>query len=322
MAKIRVLFGATCLISVLVASFETNAQGAGKGVLLRDGVVVDLEKRTVFAMKEGNRIDALALGSGDLLWSSPEAARPLGLAGGVLLAQREGVPAALDLEVAFLDALTGAPRSRAALPATAAFRSAVDEGLGSKLEIVANPAGSGWSIAWRATVQTIRGALLADEGDGSEDLRVVTSAAALELSGAARALVAPTTFAPQPLIRLVPETQRIAGFSGEQYLSVDDRHVIVSERLADDRVWNRWRWRVFDATTKAALGTVDHPVSIAPFLVVDQTLLFESRPSQHLEPNGELVDEKLSIRAQALGSGRELWALEIRDTTYYGPFPP
>lgn len=70
------------------------------------------------------------------------------------------------------------------------------------------------------------------------------------------------------------------------------------------------------------MGSFDHPVAIAPFVVAGSTLVLESRPFQRRDTDGRYVQAPLALRGIDLASGREIWTLEIRDVSYYGPFPP
>jgi len=310
-------------ISTEVGAQDAPASISPEAVRLRDGVLVDLTRRVVYTMKPGGGIEATELAGGSLVWSSAAASRPLALAGGLLLAQQEGGEGMESLELATLDSATGTLRSSTRLRIAAPLRTHIDDGLGRHFEIGAASGPQGWEVAWKASTQQIRGAQLEDEPEAGEALQIATGAALVDpASGTSLQPSRPLTLDVAPLIRLAPDASRIAGTSGEQYLSADGRHLLVSERIADNRVWNRWRWRVYEAGTGRALGRIDQPVSIAPFLVAGDLLLVESLPSQRVLATHDLIKEPLALRAFGLDSGRERWSRELRDTTYYGPYPP
>lgn len=303
--------------------FGAASTSSAEGIRLRDGVVVDPERRVVYTMKPGGGIEATDMTSGSLVFSSAAASRPLALAGGLLLAQKEGDVSTESLELATLDSGTGALRSSTQLRTAVPLHTSIDDGLGRHFEIGAASGPNGWDVAFKATTQQIRGAQLEDAPAEDAVPQVVAGAALVDkASGSSSQPIRSLALEVAPLVRLAPDTSRIANLEGEQYLSVDGRHVIVSHRTADFRVWNRWRWRVFEAGSGRALGQIDQPVSIAPFLVDGDLLLVESLPSQHVLASSELIQEPLALRAFSLDSGRERWSRELRDTTYYGPYPP
>ena len=69
------------------------------GVLVGDGVV--------YSMNPEGSIDALSAGSGERLWANSQAAKPLALYAGVLVAQPEAAARAGILDVVLLNRLTG-----------------------------------------------------------------------------------------------------------------------------------------------------------------------------------------------------------------------
>ena len=310
-------------ISTSADAQESSTSPSAEGIRLRDGVLVDLGRRVVYTMKPGGGIEATEMAGGSLVFSSAAASRPLALAGGLLLAQKEGGENTESLELATLDSGTGALRSSTQLRTAVPLHTSIDDALGRHFEIGAASGPDGWEVTFKATTQQIRGAQLEEAPDASAAPQVVAGAALVDkASGSASQPSRPLALEVTPLIRLAPEASRIANLGGEQYLSVDGRHVIVSQRTADYRVWDRWRWRVFEAGSGRALGQIDQPVSIAPFLVAGDLLLVESLPSQHVLASSDLIEEPLTLRAFSLDSGRERWSRELRDTTYYGPFPP
>ena len=77
---------------------------------LRPGVVVDPAGGVAYLMRPGGGIEKVSLTSGELLWTTQEAAKPLALFGDLLIAQVDGTAAADALEIVLLDAQQGGER--------------------------------------------------------------------------------------------------------------------------------------------------------------------------------------------------------------------
>src|SRR5262249_50694735 len=120
----------------------------------------------------------------------------------------------------------------------------------------------------------------------------------------------------------VPAAQRIAAAADAQYLSADGRHLLVSERIGDDSVWEKYRWTVYTADTGQRLGSIVSPFAQAAFFVLGSQLVYEGYPFQRRLPGGGMQDQPLTLRGADLRSGGEQWSRPLRDTSYRGPFPP
>jgi hypothetical protein len=106
-----------------------------------------------------------------------------------------------------------------------------------------------------------------------------------------------------------------------QILSADGGHVLASERVADDSVWEKYLWTIYDRSTGEPIGEFRTFRSLAPFFVSDSMVIYETPPAAR-QVQGNLIEEPLKIRAVNLPTGKEVWSREVRDTTYRGPFPP
>ena len=113
---------------------------------------------------------------------------------------------------------------------------------------------------------------------------------------------------------------QVGSVTGQQFLSADGRHVLVSERVADDSVWEKYQWTVYERGSNRRLGALRDYRSHAPFVVVGSSIIYETGPFERRTEQG-LISEPLRIRTVALGRGNQLWSRPIRDTTYRGPFP-
>jgi hypothetical protein len=125
----------------------------------------------------------------------------------------------------------------------------------------------------------------------------------------------------RPMTPDLNKNERLPGLPDVQFRSSDNAHVLVSKPGADNRVWDRYEWTLVDSSSSDRVGQFSNHQSHAPFLVIDQTLLFESTPYK-LREGDNLVSYPLEIRAVDLSTGQLRWRHPVRDTTYEGDLPP
>lgn len=291
--------------------------------LLRDGVVLDAERSALYAMRPGGGVLAVRLEDGARLWESDDAARPLAFSGSTLLAEAAGAEEASSLTLSLLDvANRGRLLGRVEIPLDGPVRTLVDDGLGLTFRMQASASPGEAVVLWKAVHREIPGAMLAEEpGAGALPVEESVGGAMVDLSTGRATLLEAATFPDARPLREPAEALRLPG-DGPQYLSADDRHIVSSERVAGDPEWNQYRWTVRETTTGRVVGTFDHPVAIAPFAVAGTTIVLETRPFERRLADGSYLRQPLALRGIDLTTGRELWMHELRDVTYYGPFPP
>lgn len=332
------------------------AAGAAGAIELRPGVLIDLPRKVAYVMQPKGGIEAVALASGGRVWSTTEAAKPLALVGDTLVAQAEPTGATNQLGIVALNVQKGARRAPAGtagmtVPLPTGTRVTVDDTLEGSFAISARATTEDALLAWeyaRSLQQGIRPGAIEDAAGGtppkpgeparSEAARKVAGAPAertvstgtvrVNASTGRAAAIAPgdPAAAAAAVARRArtPDArgqERLATVPGTQYLSADGRHILTSERVADDRVWDKYEWTIFERAGGRRLGTIRSYRSQAPFVVVDTEIVYETGPFVRRLDEG-LVDTPLQVRAVDLRNGRELWTRAVRDTAYRGPFPP
>jgi hypothetical protein len=299
---------------------------------LHDGVVIDVDGGTVYVMSPQGGIDALDLDTGNVIWKSSAAAKPLLVKGGTLVAQgRSGRSG--ELVIVALDAKRGAERERVAVEIPAALHAQVADGPSRTFRVQAFSAADSVIVTWAAGDRyPVQGALLAPEPAGAAPTNTPSNkrATAQPLSGAARldltagrAVAMPYEQAQElrtPAPIAVEKSGRQADGLGQQLTSLDGRHVLHSERSGEDKLWAPYRWTVTDAAGRT-VGTVDAPVSMAPFVVSGSRILYVAQPVVRVEGK-KMIEEPLRLRALDLKTGAEMWSAVVTDTAYRGPSPP
>ena len=147
MKKIFVAGGAFALLAASLAPGAAMAQGSGPRSVpaLHDGVVVDAAGGAAYVMSPKGGIEARELATGNLLWRSDEAAKPLMVMDGILVAQ---APPAQDgdLVIVTLDSKQGTAKERKNIKLPPGQRANVIDGPGRSFRTQAIPADDGGVI--------------------------------------------------------------------------------------------------------------------------------------------------------------------------------
>jgi len=325
-----------------VAAFTQSADLATPGAsTVRDGVVVDAARGVAFLMNAAGGIDAIDLAAGNVVWTSEEAARPLALAGDQLIAQGVATEKGV-LPLVALNAGTGTVAGTVArLPLAENVWARVDQGLGITFRVNATLEGTDLLVAWSQTRagngKPAQGYYPSDQEGatpGAAPRRAPAAAGPSVEEGVARVNLVTGRVAQVGAQELasrgfaahmtIQTGSFVANVPGRQFLSADGRHVLVSQRetAQNEYPWQgAYRWTIYDRASGAHLLELTRPTSTSPFVVAAGRLLYESRPTG-IRTEGGMVEQPLMVRAVDLTTGNELWARQIRNTDYEGPFPP
>lgn len=340
--KIILSSGALALLAALLAPGVSMAQASGAKdpvPALHDGVVVDPAGGAAYVMSPGGGIEARDLATGNVLWKSDAAAKPLLAMGGTLVAQAPA-NAEGDLVVVTLDSKRGTPKERTNVKLPPGQRAQLTDGPSRSFRAQAFASGDGGVIvSWTAEQgRALQGTLPPETDAPQSDSKIaaqraeVATAGVQRRRGAVRLDMASGKSVSMPYAEAQAKaptlTARIggagslgkaAGGSLGQLTSLDGRHVLTSERSGADS-WNRYRWTVTD-TAGAVVGTIDAPISMAPFVVSGSRILYVAEPGVRKQGN-QFVQKSLRLRALDLQTGAEMWEAPTVDPIYRGPFPP
>ncbi|CAM2064163.1 PQQ-binding-like beta-propeller repeat protein [Sulfidibacter corallicola] len=312
----RIVFlAALCLAS---APVPLLAQTANPSVFeLEPGTLVDGAAARIYTMVPDGGIVALNLTDGSRQWQSDDAAKPVGLLNGHLAVYREA-----GTKIVFLDPETGreGPWTAASLslPETAWTR--VDDGLGRSLTLSMKTTDRGADLLWQSESRTVR-ARPPGPGDATDDDIAFGGLAIDAQNGQATAVSRTAPLSPSLRFTMLNEADRLPNLQGRQFLSIDGGAVLISNRIGDDRIRNKYRWTLYDRATGDPLGRFDADRSVDAFFVAGKTLVYVARP-YFWRDGDQFREDPLRLRAIDLDSGRLLWERALRDTEYRGPFPP
>ena len=283
---------------------------------LGSGVVFDPERSLVMLMLPEGGIEAVDLANGKTAWTSRDGDKPLLVAGGVLLAQID-TPEPRLLLVA-MDLNAGAGKERIAVDLPGKLTGSIDDGPGRRLEVRAVQTADGILVRWTLRQQEVAGV----ERLQNPRIEVESGTLRVDLAGASYQTIenenAAGLFAEPPPD--LSEAERLPQLSGVQFRSADGAHVLSSERVADNRVWEHYEWQIRDKETGEPVGSFRDFQRLSPFAVVGRILLQEVSPYTR-DIDGKEIVSPLLVRAVDLGDGSEIWRRAIRNTAYRGPLP-
>lgn len=151
------LFGCLIALPSLACRPSQIIAPDGEAFELRPGVVVDADKRVCYAMNTRAGIDAIALPSGETLWTTSLAQKPLLPLDNLLVAQAESKGGTLNLVV--LDVTTrGSQEATVSVDLPDGVRANIDDGPATKFRVRARPTTGGFTVAWTYTETDMRGA--------------------------------------------------------------------------------------------------------------------------------------------------------------------
>lgn len=333
-SKRRLLLRAGTMLVSLLAPHAASwgqmpaGQAPDQAFRLGSGIVVGAAGAELFLMRPAGGIEAVSTELGQTIWTSSAAARPIAMQGDLLLAQAETTGRADKVGLVLLESRRGDAVRGMNLELPTKAWAGIDDGLGATFAVEAWTERDDLLISWACREQVIGGAHLDRPAPRQEVGLARLKPSKGQLENLAPGVVSPPA-APQ---LLAPPAKRLAAVAGRQFLSVDGRHILASERLAGDAVlakysddtysWEKYRWTLFDRASGERLGQVDSRWSMTEFFVTGNLLVHRAPAYQRRQADGNFEHAPLSVRAIDLASGTELWRRSVRDTKYRGPFPP
>jgi hypothetical protein len=317
--RIIVLFIALAASTTLWPLSRPVAAQEAKAFELRDGVIVDPGRNMAYVMNTKGGIDAVELAKGTNVWSTDRAAKPLALISDLLVSQAESVDLQQELRIVVLNVkerVQSVFSDSIRLPDR--VQVSIDKTLNSSFATRAKALGRDVFVSWEYSFHPIKG-FASPDTLATEFPQTVNGTIRVDLSSRTISSLRPAEV-PPGLVPRSPDlstTERLAGVPEPQFISADSGHVLSGERIADDSVWNRYRWRIYDLATGKRVAEITNFQAYAPFCVLGSKVIFETSPYLL---RGQ-VEESLKIRAVNLKTGQEIWDWLVRDT-YRGPFLP
>jgi hypothetical protein len=323
-------------VSVVAASL--NVQGVGRATQepleLSSGIVVDPVTRRLYVMSVEGGIDALDLETGKRVWNSRSAAKPVGMAGGLVMGQVESSDGeANSLIVVALNPVTGSQLVSGRISLPSHVRATIVREPRGYLDVSASGSGTDAVVLWHfvpggpnalppGTKSILQGR--SEIAPASTPLREV-NAGAFRVNLASGAIMALDVTPPDVRATLSPlltgAADRIPNIQNDQFLSADGQYVLTSKKTGNDTDPYKYLLTIYDRSLRRALGEFKSRHSVVPFFSDGSVVVYESLPYRE-RTNGQLVSWPREVKAINLKTGKELWAAAVRDAVYRGPLPP
>lgn len=301
---------------------------------LSPGILVSIGQRMAYVMKPEGGLSAIDLAGGKEVWHSPDAARPLTLAGDQLVSQAEPKDSQGQLRIVTLDARVGRQIAESTVDLPPGVNALLGKSSNKMFSASARIVDGDAAVSWLYAERPVRGAppRKPEVLPGESLPAAAARPSELQRAGEFRLNLATGTVksqqinsSPTPTSERVPEISadnRLRDVPEPQFLSADGRYVMSSELVGDDSVWDKYRWTIYDLNTGRRLGQLRAHVGYAPFFVIDSALIHEEGPHAHRIATGVVEEEPFQIRAVDLNSGNRLWTQTVRDLTVRSAPPP
>ncbi len=295
---------------------------------LREGVIVNKNRSEVYITTPQNRVQALAIGTGQTLWTSGMEATPLAVVNTKLIALAKAVsPNSLrsnEIGIVELDITRNGSRLGAynqLLPSNVNLKDSTNTNF--VFTISPRWVQNNTYLAWRYTAFPTRG--IYDAETDRENIRNNTDSGAFRVEKIGGRLNAMANSAlPPDLNRQNPiVVNKVSGRDKfGQFLSADRQHNLVSTKFADESVFEHFRWEVFEVATGRKLGELTDYRSYAPFYITGNTIIYEKGPYVLADKSGNIQNVPLQLVAVNIANGQTLWKKDIFDNVYRGQLPP
>ena len=302
-----------------------NRSSAGS-VAFGPGLVVDSQNGRLFTMNAQGGIAAVDLATGNQMWATSAASKPLTLLGSQLIAQAQPPSTALNsLQIVALDSATGQARAANSATLPPGVTASVGRSPAGVFDAMAEPTNAGAIVSWQFTPNPARGlrpGKTADleTGGSTEPAAAPSRSGKLKLEGFNPLEMQVITPAEQPNPTATPNAgpATAPGPTAEKQLTSADGNVVAvsrpSGRPGDPA---RYTITVLDPQTGQPLGHFTSPVSVVPFLLTgDHRMAIVQTPgSIQRRPTGETIEEPPSVRAIDLSTGTVVWTRNTPTST-------
>lgn len=309
------------LITVSLTATAKNQIGFD----LAPGTIADTVNEMVYVSHPEKGIDAISIVSGNVIWHSDQANRPILVRDGQLVAQADVSNKGIIELVAF-ESANGTVLSQKSLNAPSNIYAHTSEGLEHKFKIRANydtnPLGD---IEWNYSYEVAQGIApqisLTDKPKDNKTYGQINFSQ-MKTPSTLSVLDSATlkTLSQKPISKMIAiEGKFLQQDEGRQFASLSQNHVLVSQINDNSSTWEKYKWDIYD-TNNQLLGSFLHHNSYRPFEVVGDTVLFVTSPAINAEGN-EVIQYPFMVNAYSLSSGTERWTQAVKDHKYNGSMP-
>lgn len=304
------------LLSFFGLTVSSQAQG-NESFLMREGVVVDAKRNQIIITNPQRKVEAITIATGRSTWTSQTELKALAILNNTLICQgKSNSPENIVIKRLNLRR-SGAIISTDSIQLPAQVVTRLTQGLNDSFNVKTNVSNNQLFFSWNFQKKDLKGVLKENATD------LVKKSGAFRLSNRGRlSTIAQSQIPSTGSQSIIPsEAQKITGVEGRQFISRDQKYILVSRKIATNEVFNKYSWEIYNVRTKQKIGGITTHKSYAPFYVNNNILVFENGLYARNIDN-KMTATPLQISAVNLQTGAILWNIEILDTIYRGPTPP
>jgi hypothetical protein len=288
------------------------------------GVVVDSDNEMLYVSHREKGMDAISIASGDVVWHSDQATRPIMIRDGQLVALANATKKG-SIDLVSFDISNGSFISKKSFTAPSNVLAYSSEGLEHKFKIKVNydtnPLGD---IQWSYSYEVAQGmaqqkSLTEKKKDnktyGKINFSQTKTASGLSVLGDAKL----KTLSQKPKSKSIAIEGKFIQQEGRQFTSVSKKHILVSQVNNKLSTWEKYKWDIYNMNNQY-LGSFIHYNSYRPFEVVGDTVLLVTSPATNAEGD-KVISYPFMINAYSLSRGTQKWTQEIKDHRYQGVYP-
>ncbi|WP_160112271.1 hypothetical protein [Aquimarina sp. AU58] len=310
------------ILNILGCKTPMQAQAINEvPFVMRDGAVVDPIRGQIFITNPERKPQAISITTGETLWSSQVEAKALAIINNKLVCQSKSTISPESVIITQLDlGRSGVNISIDSIALPQQVNAGFVQSANNSFDLRAKVVGNQTFFSWDFQQRNFKGLI---EKDSLPLNDLLSSSGALRLNTQGKISTIRQNQLPSNMAQsIIPtSTQQIQGIEGQQFISKDQKNILLSKKIASDDAFNKYSWEIYDTRTRQKLGEIQSHKSYAPFFVKNDILIYETGLySRNI--NNRITTVPLQLKAINLKTGEVLWTIEILDTIYRGPTPP
>lgn len=313
--KQLLLFFLLCSLTACTTTLRNPDPPAGE-LNLSESVIIDDANQSIYILSPEQELEAIDPLKGTVKWRESSPLRPITIMDGSLVCQVLDADGASPLSLAVIESKTGKTTERASARLSDKLSTSYMRENPGKLTLQPYERNGTTYIAWMYRPVIRQG--IYREGNENSIL-----SGQLELGSQGDFIRSETDNAAPPAAGksiLASGSSRIPEGKGQQFISRDGRHVLVSDKISNDNLGNPYRWSLYEAGNPQVIGTLNAKASYASFCVRDGILIFVENAYEIFD-KGETTSVPRQLVGYDLRAGRRQWTRPLFDDTFRGPSP-
>lgn len=313
--KQLILFLLLCSLTACTTTLRNPDPPAGD-LNLSESVIIDDANQSIYILSPERELEAIDPLKGTVKWRESTPLRPITIMDGSLVCQILDSGNAAPLSLAVIESKTGKTTERANARLSDKLSESYLQQNPGKLTLQPYQRNGTTYIAWMYR-PIIRQGIYRESDENS------LFSGQLELGNQGDLIRSETSSAATPAAGrsiLAAGSARIPEGKGQQFISRDGRHVLVSDKISNDNLGTPYQWSIYEAGNPQVIGTLSSRVSYASFCVRGGFLIFVENAYETFDKEGTTTVPRQLV-GYDLRAGRRQWTRPLFDDTFRGPSP-